>query len=116
MTSTQIQNEVRQIALNQKYPEPEDSYTYPGKNSDHNIIQSPYIRSLRILNRKLTPAQPNGYFRLSLEKDTYRQDVHVDPSWEFGAVCYLNSPEQVLMRVEHLFGCIIKQNGNLPSN
>ncbi len=89
--------EVRQIALNSPYPEPEDSYTYPGKNSQEKYYpESLHQRFESILNRKLTPAQPNGYFRLSLESDAYRQDVHVDPSWEFGAVCYLNSPEQVI--------------------
>lgn len=90
-------DEVRQIALNSPYPEPEDSYTYPGKNSYHNHYpESLHQKFESILNRKLTPSQPNGYFRLSLETDTYRQDVHVDPSWEFGAVCYLNPPEQVI--------------------
>ena len=60
-------DEVRQIALNSPYPEPEDSYTYPGKNSYHNHYpESLHQRFESILNRKLTPAQPNGYFRLSL--------------------------------------------------
>ena len=90
-------DEVRQIALNSPYPEPEDSYTYPGKNSYHNHYpESLHQKFESILNRKLTPSQPNGYFRLSLETDANRQDVHVDPSWEFGAVCYLNPPEQVI--------------------
>ena len=90
-------NEVREFALNQKYPEPVDSYTYPGKNSDGDYYQSEVHQKFEnILNRKLVPARPNGYFRLSLEKDTYKQDVHVDPSWEWGAVCYLNSPEQCI--------------------
>ena len=90
-------NEVREFALNQKYPEPVDSYTYPGKNSDGDYYPSEVHQKFEnILNRKLVPARPNGYFRLSLEKDTYKQDVYVDPSWEWGAVCYLNSPEQCI--------------------
>ena len=90
-------DEIREIALNSPYPEPENSYTYPGKNSHHNYYpESLHQKFESNLNRKLTPAQPNGYFRLSLESDLYRQDVHVDPFWEFGAVCYLNSPEQVI--------------------
>ena len=88
---------VRQIALNSPYPSPESTYTYPGKNSqDKYYPPELHNRFESILNRKLTPAQPNGYFRLSLESDSYRQDVHVDPSWEFGAVCYLNSSEQCI--------------------
>ena len=89
--------EVRQFALNAGYPEPQDGFTYPGKNSG----KAYYSRELHqkfedILQQKLTPANPNGYFRLSLEKDSFRQDIHVDPSWEYGAVCYMNKPEQCI--------------------
>lgn len=90
-------DEIREFALNESYPEPTDGYTYPGKNSEGGYYpESLHQKFESILNRKLTPAQPNGYFRLSLETDTYRQDVHVDPVWEFGAVCYLNPPERVI--------------------
>jgi len=90
-------DEVRQIALNSPYPNPDDSYTYPGKNSHDNYYpQELHQRFENILQKKLTPANPNGYFRLSLESDTYRQDVHVDACWEYGAVCYLNPSEQVI--------------------
>ena len=58
--------EVRQIALNAGYPEPHDGFTYPGKNSK----KAYYPRELHqkfedILEQKLTPAEPNGYVRLS---------------------------------------------------
>lgn len=90
-------DEVRNYALNLEYPQPEDSYTYPGKNSNGQYYsQEVHQKFESILNRKLTPAHPNGYFRLSLEEDSYRQDVHVDPSWEWGAVCYLNTPDQCI--------------------
>ena len=90
-------DEIRQYALNLEYPEPEDSYTYPGKNSNGEYYPREVHQKFEsILNRKLTPAYPNGYFRLSLEKDSYRQDVHIDPSWEWGAVCYLNTPDQCI--------------------
>ena len=88
---------IRNIALNSPYPPPDSDYTYPGKNSEDNYYPLELHNKFEsILNRKLTPAQPNGYFRLSLESDSYRQDVHVDPTWEFGAVCYLNPQEQVI--------------------
>lgn len=88
-------NEVRQFALEQQYPEPVDGYTYPGRNSLSGYYpQELHERFESILKQKLTPADPNGYFRISLETDTYRQDIHVDSCWEFGAVCYLNPPEQ----------------------
>ena len=90
-------DEVRQVALNSPYPDPGSEYTYPGKNSDDNFYPDElHERFEQILNRKLVPAPKNGYFRLSLESDSFRQDVHVDPSWEFGAVCYLNKPEQCI--------------------
>ena len=89
--------EVRRIALNSPYPDPGSEYTYPGKNSDDNFYPDElHERFEQILNRKLVPAHENGYFRLSLETDSFKQDVHVDPSWEFGAVCYLNTPDQCI--------------------
>lgn len=90
-------DKVRQIALNAEYPEPENGYTYPGRNSKGNYYsQELHQKFETLLNRKLTPSSFNGYFRLSLEKDNFQQDVHVDPNWEFGAVCYLNTEEQCI--------------------
>ena len=87
--------EIRQAALTAGYPEPEGGYTYPGRNSEKNYYTPEMHQKFEdILRQKLEPARPNGYFRLSLEKDSYRQDVHVDPTWQYGAVCYMNSPEQ----------------------
>jgi hypothetical protein len=88
-------DEVRQFALSYTYPEPQEGYTYPGRNSNEDYYpQELHQKFESILNKSLTPANPNGYFRLSLETNTYRQDIHVDPVWEYGAVCYLNTPEQ----------------------
>ena len=102
-------DEIRKIALNSPYPEAHDEYTYPGKNSDDNFYPDElHQRFEQILNRKLIPAPKNGYFRLSLERDSFKQDVHVDPSWEFGAVCYLNTPDQCIDEGGTSFGCIIK--------
>jgi hypothetical protein len=90
-------DEVRQFALSCTYPEPQEGYTYPGRNSHESYYpQELHQRFEKILNKSLTPANPNGYFRISYEKDSYRQDVHVDPVWEYGAVCYLNTPEQTV--------------------
>ena len=90
-------DEVRQFALNANYPEPAENYTYPGKNSVDNFYPlSLHKKFESILHQDLVPATPNGYFRLSLEKDSFRQDVHVDPAWEYGAVYYTNPPEQCI--------------------
>jgi hypothetical protein len=88
-------NKIREYALNQNYPQPDDNYTYPGKNSENGFYPIELHQKFeKILNRKLIPAPRNGYFRISLEKDSYKQYIHVDPNWEFGAVCYLNPPYQ----------------------
>lgn len=87
-------DEVRQVALKSKYPEP-DGHTYPGKNSEEYYYPTEVHQKFEtILNRKLIAFSENGYFRSSLKDDTFKQNIHVDPHSEFGAVCYLNTPEQ----------------------
>ena len=89
--------EVRQAALTAGYPAPDELNTYPGKNSEKAYYPPELHQKFEdILQQKLTPADPNGYFRLSLEKDSFKQDVHVDPTWQYGAVYYTNPPEQCI--------------------
>ena len=90
-------DEIRQFALNATFPEPYDGYTYPGKNSDENYYPPELHQAFeRLLGKQLQPAPNNGYFRLSYEKDEFLQDIHVDPTWEYGAVCYLSDPRMNL--------------------
>lgn len=90
-------NNVREFALNSDYPKPSENYTYPGKNSKENWYSEKIHNKFEsILNRKLIPAENNGYFRISLSGDSFIQDIHVDPVWEFGAVCYLNPDYQTI--------------------
>lgn len=87
-------NEIRSIALSLEYPEPEDGFTYPGKNSKgFHYTQDIHHKFEKLVNRNLNPSGDNGNFRISLEKDTHKQDVHVDPAWEWGAVLYLSDPK-----------------------
>lgn len=87
-------DEIRNIALNSNYPEPETEYTYPGKNSEDSYYnQEIHFNFEKLINQKLKPADRNGYFRISLENDSHKQDIHVDPSWEWGAVVYLSNPK-----------------------
>lgn len=86
--------EIRNIALLEEYPEPEEEYTYPGKNSNGSYYnQQVHQKFEEIVDKKLNPADKNGYFRISLESDVHKQDIHVDPSWEWGAVIYLSDPK-----------------------
>jgi len=89
--------EVRDFALKQDYPDPGEDYTYPGKNSGGSFYSEEIHRRFEeIVDQKLTPAQQNGYFRISLENDSLRQDVHVDPCWEWGAVLYMSDPKDTI--------------------
>ena len=89
--------EVRDFALTAEYPTPDDEYTYPGKNSEESYY-SKEIHSIfeEISGEKLIPASKNGYFRISLENDCHKQDVHVDPAWEWGAVIYMTKEEDCI--------------------
>lgn len=90
-------DEVRSIALNSDYPDPEGEYTYPGKNSEQShYSQEIHQKFENVVNHDLNPADKNGYFRISLEKDSHKQDVHVDPGWDWGAVIYLNDPKDCI--------------------
>ena len=87
-------DEVRKFALSVPYPEPEGEYTYPGKNSDGSWYPDEVHKKFEdVAKEKLIPADKNGYFRISLEGVTHKQDIHVDPAWEWGAVLYLSDPK-----------------------
>ena len=73
--------EVRNTGLNAKYPQPEDEYTYPGRNSEDVYYSEDVHKSFEYLVKEpLIPADKNGYFRISLKDDKHKQDIHVDPS------------------------------------
>jgi len=90
-------DKVREVALNSEYPEPEGERTYPGRNSK-DLYYNDEVHQLfeKVLKQKLISADQNGYFRISLENQTHKQDIHVDPSWEWGAVIYLTAPEHCI--------------------
>jgi len=90
--------EVRQYALSLEYPQPKN-HTYPGRNSNETFYtQEIHNKFELLLGRKLIPAQEgnHGDFRLSLETDTFQQDIHVDPIWDWGCVLYMNLPNQCI--------------------
>jgi hypothetical protein len=86
--------EVRDFSIQVEYPDPGNDYTYPGKNSKQNFYSKEIHQKFEdLVKTTLTPAPNNGYFRISLEKDAHKQDIHIDPSWEWGAVIYMTSPD-----------------------
>lgn len=89
--------EVRDRALSVEYPEPEGGYTYPGKNSKGSYYNDEVHGAFeKLVKGGLNPADQNGYFRISLEGVKHKQDVHVDPGWDWGAVIYLSKPEDCI--------------------
>lgn len=90
---------VRNYAISAEYKKEETS-TYPGYNSTTGF-QEDLLKSKieTILQRPIKPSNPFGYFRYSWEtadeENSKLQKVHVDNGWEFGGVCYLNTPEQL---------------------
>ncbi len=91
--------EVREYAINAEYSK-EESSTYPGYNSTTGFQEDLLkLKIESILQRPIKPSNPFGYFRYSWktsdEENSKLQKVHVDNGWEFGGVCYLNTPEQL---------------------
>ena len=90
-------DEVRNFGLTAEYPDPGEGYTYPGKNSRLGFYNDDTHKKMEsIVGAGLEPSDPCGYFRISLEHDSLKQDVHVDPGWDWGGVLYVNTPEQCI--------------------
>lgn len=82
---------IRGEALKLNYNKhPED--TYPGKNSDKVIYDKKIHNKFeKILQKKLTPANHNGIFRISKNDDSFKQDIHVDVNFDYIGIIYLNN-------------------------
>jgi hypothetical protein len=90
-------HEVRDYALNLEYPEPDGDYTYPGKNSKGSYYSDEiHLKFEKLAGELLDPAGENGYFRISLDGVSHKQDIHVDPGWEWGAVLYMSDPKDCI--------------------
>jgi hypothetical protein len=90
--------EMRQHALNANYPEPKN-HTYPGRNSDRSYLTEDMLENIQNrLGDYLVPAEGSscGFFRISLESDSFEQYIHIDPGWDYGGVLYLNTPNQCI--------------------
>lgn len=91
-------NEVRQFALNSSYPTPGNK-TYPGKNSKEKYYtEETHTKLLQLIGREVIPAEGSacGFFRSSFKNDSFEQDIHIDPGWDWGGVLYLNLPNQCI--------------------
>lgn len=93
-------DEVRKFALTSNYPKPSHEKTYPGRNSEETYYpewMDQKISEYAGEDLELTPNQMNGNFRVSLQGDTYKQDIHVDAIGQNGniwaGVLYLSEPK-----------------------
>ena len=69
--------EVRNFSLTAEFPDPGDDYTYPGKNSEGSYYSEEIHKKFEDLAKEpLIPADKNGYFRPSLEKDKLVSDKY----------------------------------------
>ena len=92
-------DEIRNIALNLKYPEQHKGSTYPGRNSSTtHYTEEAHQKVEYLLGRKVNPAPKSacGDFRVSYENDSCKQFIHVDGGFEWGGVIFLNPPEQCI--------------------
>jgi hypothetical protein len=93
--------QIRQMALGLDYPDHRGEAYYSGRNSRQALINQGIVDGLsRVCGERLTPAPRSavGHFRIGLEGDTPRQDIHIDPYRDWGGVVYFNTPEQCLGR------------------
>ena len=71
-------DEVRNFGLTAEYPDPGENYTYPGKNSRLGFYNDDTHKKMEsIVGAGLEPSDPCGYFRISLEHDSLKQDYEV---------------------------------------
>jgi len=89
----------REHAVSQNYPQHTGRLTFAGRNSDRPTLVPGFAEAVsQLVGERLTiPQDPrflHGYFRLTLDGEASRRQVHVDPSslWWVG-VLYLTLPD-----------------------
>ena len=88
---------IRKMALSLEYPDPGTAAAYSGRNSNKALLNQGIVNVFsRMVGEPLVPSPKSavGHFRIGLEHDTGRQDIHVDPYRDWAAIIYFNPPEQ----------------------
>lgn len=108
--------EVRDYAISATYSrDPEN--TYSGRNSKEFYYNDTIHKKFELLSgHKLKPSNPCGYFRYSHQNSNEEtgdtlQMYHVDNGWDFGAVIYLGTEEQ--LKANPKSGTIFGRHNNL---
>jgi hypothetical protein len=93
-------DEIRNVAINLEYPEQNKDNTYPGRNSSKTYYTKEAHQKIQnLIGKKINyvPSSACGDFRISYEKDTCKQYIHVDGDYDWGGVIFLNPPEQCIV-------------------
>lgn len=88
--------QVREAALRLEFPEPPDQAYYSGRNSAQRVnLQGVTEQVSRITGELLEPVPGTGHgkFRLTLEGDEGRGDIHIDSQCHWSGIFYLSAPE-----------------------
>lgn len=88
-------HQLRDLALAQEYPRPDEPAPYPGHNSKHQqVIRGLDQKLSEIIGEPLVPVEgtPWAKFRLALEGEKGTGGIHVDNA-HWTAILYLTLPE-----------------------
>lgn len=89
-------DQVRDAALKLEYPEPPKAAYYSGRNSAQRVnLQGVTEQASRLAGEPLEPVPGTGHgkFRLTLEGDEGRGDIHIDSQCHWSGIFYLSRPE-----------------------
>jgi hypothetical protein len=88
--------QIRDAALKLDYPIPPAEAYYSGRNSAQRVNLEGLVQQVsRLTGEPLEPVPGTGHgkFRLTLEGDEGRGDIHIDISCQWSGIFYLSSPE-----------------------
>lgn len=87
--------DVRARALELDYPESEEAF-YAGRNSRLVLLTDGIVQMVsHLIGSDVVPSpkSANGHFRITLQDDKPKQDVHVDSNRDWAGILYLTAPE-----------------------
>lgn len=87
---------VREAAVKLEYPQPPEEAYYSGRNSAQRVnLQGVTEQVSRIVGEPLEPVPGTGHgkFRLTLQGDEGRGDIHIDSQCHWSGIFYLSRPE-----------------------
>ena len=87
--------QIRDAALKLDFPQPPPEAYYSGRNSAQRVnLQGVAEQASRVTGEPLEPVPGTGHgkFRLTLDGDEGRGDIHIDPQCDWSGIFYLSRP------------------------